>query len=92
MKHNMNEPFSEHLTVGDSRMMVFAMQHEDGKNAWIISSTDHAVQIQLSGTGDNALAELKQLRKAIDGAVKFFNDKQQKSHDMKGKNDDGVKN
>lgn len=78
-----NEPYSDHMTIGDTRMMVFAMQHEDGKNAWIISSTDHAVQIQLSGTGENAMSELKQLRKGIDGAIKFFNDK-------KGKNDDAA--
>lgn len=62
-------------------MMVFAMQHQDGNNAWIISSTDHSVQIQLSGNGANAVAELKELRKGIDGAIKYFNDKQEKTND-----------
>lgn len=77
-----NEPFSEHIEIGDSRMMVFAMQHADGKNAWVISSTNHNVQIQVSGsTGEKAAAELKQLRKAIDGAIKFFNDKKEKTND-----------
>mgnify|MGYP001600986584 CR=1 len=76
-----DEPYSHHLTVGDSNMMVFAMQHQDGNNAWVISSTDHSVQIQLTGGGANAVTELKELRKGIDGAIKFFNDRKAKSND-----------
>jgi hypothetical protein len=87
----MNEPYSEHFTIGDSRMMVFAMQHEDGKNAWIMSSTDHSVEIQISGHGEKAVAELKRMRKAIDGAVKFFNDKQKQNNVGKGKKNDESK-
>lgn len=84
----MNEPYSEHFTVGDSRMMVFAMQHEDGKLAWIVSSTDHNVQIQISGQDSAGLIELKDFRKAIDGAVKFLNEKQKEFNGGKEKNND----
>jgi len=84
----MNEPYSEHFTVGDSRMMVFAMQHDDGKLAWIISSTDHNVQIQISGQDVAGLHELKDLKKAVDGAIKFLNDKHKEFNGGKEKNND----
>lgn len=81
-----------HTKVGDSEIMTFAMQHQDGKLAWIISSTNHNVQIQISGHDVAGLHELKDLRKAIDGAVKFLNDKHKEFNGGKEKiNDETTK-
>ena len=90
---NPNEPYAEFVDLGTNRLMVFANQFEhDSTMSWSIGTTSgQNVGVQIGSNDQQALEQLKQLKKAVDGAVKFLNDKQQKSHDMKGKNDDGVK-
>jgi hypothetical protein len=91
MNENMNEPYAEFVDLGTNRLMVFANRFEaDGSISWSIGTTSgQNVGVQIGSNSQNALAELKQLKKAIDGAVKFH-DNINKQNDAKGKNNDGV--
>jgi hypothetical protein len=91
---NTNEPYAEFVDLGTNRLMVFANQFEhDGTLSWSIGTTSgQNVGVQIGSNDQQSFEQLKQLKKAVDGAYKFLNDKQQKSHGTKGKNDDGVKN
>lgn len=87
----MNEnTYSEFATVDGSNVQVFAMQLDGDKLVWSIGGTTGGVGAQIGDSTSNAVQSLKQLKKQVDGAVKFFNDKQKQINDAKGKNDDGV--
>lgn len=89
---NPNEPYAEFVDLGASRLMVFATQYEhDNTLSWSIGTTSgQNVGIQIGSNDQQAFEQLKQLKKAVDGAYKYLNDKQQKSNGVKGKNDDGA--
>lgn len=87
---NPNEPYAEFVDLGESRLMVFAAQYED-TSSWSIGTTSgQHVGVQIGSNTVNSLEELKRLKKAIDGAVKFY-DNINKQNDAKGKINDEVK-
>jgi hypothetical protein len=88
----MNEnAYSEFANVDGSNVQVFAMQLDGDKLVWSIGGTTGGVGAQIGDSTPNAVNSLKQLKKQIDGAVKFMNDKQKQINDGKVKNDDDTK-
>lgn len=89
----MNEnAYSEFANVDGSNVQVFAMQLDGDKLVWSIGGTTGGVGVQIGDSTPNAVNSLKQLKKQIDGAVKFMNDKQKQINGAKGKtNDDSEK-
>lgn len=88
----MNEnAYSEFANVDGSNVQVFAMQLDGDKLVWSIGGTTGGVGAQIGDSTANAVNSLKQLKKQIDGAVKFMNDKQKQINDGKVKNDDDTK-
>lgn len=87
-----HEPYAEFVDLGTNRLMVFATQYEhDGSVSWSIGTTSgQNVGVQIGSNDKYALEQLKQLKKSIDGAVKYLNDKQQKTNVAKGKINDGT--
>lgn len=77
----MSDNYSEFATVAGTNVQVFAMRFEDGKQVWSIGSDSNAVGVRIGDTTDQATKSLKELRKAIDGAIKFMNDKQKEIND-----------
>lgn len=83
-----DEPYCEFVELGANRMMVFATKHFDGSDAWSIGTTSGAhVGVQIGSNDVHSLTDLKQLKKAVDGAVKYL-DAQNKKDVAKGKNND----
>lgn len=88
----MNEnTYSEFATVDGSNVQMFAMQLDGDKLVWSLGGTTGGVGAQIGDSTPNAVHSLKQLKKQIDGAVKFMNDKQKQINDAKGKINDDVK-
>jgi len=82
--------YSEFAKVDGSNIQVFAMQLDGDKLVWSIGGTTGGIGVQIGDSTSDAVKSLKELKKQIDGAVKFFNDKQKEINDAKGKNDDGA--
>lgn len=83
--------YSDFVDVDGSSVQIFAMQLDTDKLVWSIGSTTHSVGIQLGDSTVQSKKTLKQMRKAIDGAIKFMNDKQKQIDVEKGKNNDADK-
>lgn len=87
-----NNNFSEHVTIVDSSIMVFAMQHATGDLVWSIGLNSHSVGFQLMDTSKSSIESLKELRKAINGAIKFLDEASKKSNDSMDNINDENKN
>jgi hypothetical protein len=70
--------YSEFADVAGTNIHVFAMKLEDGKIVWSIGSKQNGIGVEISDSTPDAVKSLKQLKKQIDGAIKFMNDKQEK--------------
>lgn len=80
--------YSEFTNVDGSNVQVFAMQLDGGKLVWSIGANTGGIGAQITDNTSDAVNTLKQLKKQVDGAVKFMNDKQKEIHVAKGKNND----
>lgn len=78
----MNENvYSEFSDVAGTSIQTFAMEVESGKLVWSIGSKQNGIGVEISDSSADAVKSLKQLKKSIDGAIKFINDKQKEKHD-----------
>ena len=77
----MSDNYSEFANVAGTNIQVFAMRFEDNKQVWSIGADSNALAVRIGDTTEQSVESLKQLRKAIDGAIKFMNDKQGKTND-----------
>lgn len=78
----MNEQaYSEFAEVAGTNIHVFALQLEDGKIVWSIGSKQNGIGVEISDSTADGVKSLKRLKKQIDGAIKFMNDKQGKIND-----------
>lgn len=85
----MNEnSYSEFANVDGSNVQVFAMQLDGGKLVWSIGGTTGGIGAQIGDSTPAAVESLKQLKKQIDGAVKFMNAKQKEFDGGKAKSND----
>jgi len=82
-----DENFAEYVDLGTQRLQIFAMR-SDGKSIWSISNMSGNIDISIKSMDADALQQLKNIRKAIDGAIKFMNDKPKDIDVAKGKNND----
>jgi prefoldin subunit 5 len=80
-----NNPYSEFAEVAGTNIHVFALQLEDGKIVWSIGSKQNGIGVEISDSSTEAVDSLKRLKKQIDGAIKFMNDKQKEIHDETAK-------
>lgn len=80
--------FAEYSTVDGCSVQMFAMLLDTDKLVWSISSGTGGVGVQIGDSTPAAVESLKQLRKSIDGAIKFMNDKQKEINGGKEKNND----
>lgn len=83
--------YSEFVNVDESSVQIFAMLLDTDKIVWSISSTTHSVSFNLGDNSADAIKTLKEMRKKIDGAIKFMNEKQKQIDVAKGKNNDAGK-
>lgn len=83
--------YSEFVDVAGSSIQIFAMQLDTDKLVWSIGSTTHSVAIQMGDTTKDSVKTLKQMRKSIDGAIKFMNGRQKQINVEKGKKNDESK-
>lgn len=82
----MNEnAYSEFADVAGTSIQVFAMKLEDGKIVWSIGSNQNGIGVQIGDSTADGVKSLKRLKKQIDGAIKFMNDKQKEIHDETAK-------
>jgi prefoldin subunit 5 len=82
----MNENvYSEFSDVAGSTVQVFAMKLDGDKLVWSIGSKQNGIGVEIGDTTTEAVKSLKQLKKQIDGAIKFMNDKQKEIHDETAK-------
>lgn len=79
--NDMSENYSEFATVAGTNVQVFAMRFEDGKQVWSIGSDSGCVGVRIGDTTEESIKSLKELRNAINGAIKFMNVKQEKTND-----------
>lgn len=87
----MNEnTYSEFATVEGSNIQMFAMQLDGDKLVWLLGGTTGGVGAQIGDSSANAVKSLKELKRQIDGAVKFMNAKQKEINGAKGKINDGT--
>lgn len=73
--------YSEFVNVEGSSVQVFAMRLDGDKLVWSISSTTGGVGATIGDSSEQAVKSLKQLKQQINGAIKFFNDKQKEIND-----------
>lgn len=76
-----DKTYSEFAEVAGTNIHVFAMQLEDGKIVWSIGSKQNGIGVEISDSTPNGIKSLKRLKKQIDGAIKFMNDKQGNTND-----------
>jgi hypothetical protein len=77
----MSDNYSEFANVAGTNVQVFAMRFEDGKQVWSIGADTNGVGVRIGDTTEESVKSLKQLRTAINGAIKFMNDKQGNTND-----------
>lgn len=77
----MSDHYSEFVNVNGTNIQVFAMKFDDEKKTWSIGAENNGIGIRINDTTENPVQSLKELRKTIDGAIKFLNDKQGKIND-----------
>lgn len=77
----MSDNYSEFANVAGTNIQVFAMRFDDDKQVWSIGGDGNGIGLRIGDTTENSVKSLKELRKAIDGAIKFMNDKQEKTND-----------
>lgn len=84
--------FHEQVTLGGAKVYVFA-SHTDimHRDFWSISVGNDNTEIAFKSMDENSMAQLKQLRKSIDGAIKFLNDRQVQNNVQERKNHDAKK-
>ena len=79
--NSMSDNYSEFANVAGTNIQVFAMRFEDDKKVWSIGADSNGIAVRIGDTTEQSVESLKQLRKAIDGAIKFMNDKQGNTND-----------
>ena len=86
----MNDNFHESVTIGGAKVYVFA-SHTDitHRDYWSITVGSDNTEIAFKSMDEHSLAQLKQLRKSIDGAIKFLDGVKITNNDVKGKKNDG---
>ncbi len=73
--------YSEFSEVDGSNIQVFAMMLDGGKLVWSIGSKQNGIGVEIGDSTAQAVKSLKHLKKQIDGAIKFMNDKQKEIND-----------
>lgn len=79
--NDMSEHYSEFADVAGTSIQVFAMKLDDDKLVWSIGSNQNGIGAQIGDSTPDALKSLTRLKKQVDGAVKFMNDKQKEIND-----------
>ena len=72
---------AEYVQIGTERFQIFSSQTMDGKPYFSLSSIGGTVQVSISMIGDDTTKQLKELRNAINGSIKYFNDAKGKIND-----------
>lgn len=76
-----NNTYAEYTEIAGSLIQIFAMQLDSNKLVWSISSNTHGISIQINDNTENAVQSLKDLHRAIDGAINFLDVKQKEVND-----------
>jgi hypothetical protein len=79
-----DENFAEYVDLGTQRLQIFAMRSYEHKPIWSIRNMGGNVEVSIKSIDADAVQQLKNMRKAIDGAIKFLNDKPKEIDDAKG--------